>query len=179
MTGTYAGQFVMEGFLDFKLPVWQRVMLTRSIAIVPAISVLFLNISTLTNLDTYLNITQSVQLPFALVPCIKFAASKDILGDFAIGKCQFYFGTILGIGLFMMNFILLFDGNKFNHWYEYLIVGLVTLGYLILIGLACFFPTSPLKPISKEDLEDHEYDRIDVFAETEQSDDDAGASETL
>ena len=43
MTGTYAGQFVMEGFLNFTLPVWQRVMITRSIAIVPAICVLFLS----------------------------------------------------------------------------------------------------------------------------------------
>ena len=43
MTGTYAGQFVMEGFLNFKLPVYQRVLLTRSIAIVPAIIVTFMN----------------------------------------------------------------------------------------------------------------------------------------
>lgn len=43
MTGTYAGQFVMEGFLDFTLPVWQRVMLTRSIAIVPSLLILILS----------------------------------------------------------------------------------------------------------------------------------------
>jgi NRAMP (natural resistance-associated macrophage protein)-like metal ion transporter len=41
MTGTYAGQFVMEGFLNIKLPVYQRVLLTRAIAIVPAIMVTF------------------------------------------------------------------------------------------------------------------------------------------
>jgi len=60
MTGTYAGQFVMEGFLDFKLPVWKRVLLTRAIAIVPALSVVFYNFDTLTNIDTLLNITQSI-----------------------------------------------------------------------------------------------------------------------
>ena len=43
MTGTYAGQFVMEGFLDIKLPVWLRIIITRSVAIVPAITVTFLN----------------------------------------------------------------------------------------------------------------------------------------
>ena len=41
MTGTYAGQFVMEGFFDINLPVWKRVLVTRSIAILPAISVAF------------------------------------------------------------------------------------------------------------------------------------------
>lgn len=60
MTGTYAGQFVMEGFLDFTLPVWQRVLLTRSVAIVPALAVSFLGQGTLIEMDTWLNILQSV-----------------------------------------------------------------------------------------------------------------------
>ena len=85
MTGTYAGQFVMEGFLDFALPVWKRVLLTRSIAIFPALAVSFLGQEQLINLDTWLNILQSVQLPFALVPLIKFAADKNIMKEFAIG----------------------------------------------------------------------------------------------
>jgi natural resistance-associated macrophage protein len=54
MAGTYAGQFVMEGFFNIKLPVWKRVLVTRSIAILPAISVAF--ISNLDSLDTQLNI---------------------------------------------------------------------------------------------------------------------------
>jgi len=60
MTGTYAGQFVMEGFLNFTLPIWQRVLITRSIAIVPTITVIFLNSEILTEMDTYLNILQAV-----------------------------------------------------------------------------------------------------------------------
>ena len=56
MTGTYAGQFVMEGFLDIKLPIYQRVLITRAIAIVPAIFVTFFNENQITNLDSYLNI---------------------------------------------------------------------------------------------------------------------------
>jgi natural resistance-associated macrophage protein len=54
MTGTYAGQFVMEGFFDIKLPVWKRVAVTRSIAILPALSVAF--IQNFDDVDTYLNI---------------------------------------------------------------------------------------------------------------------------
>lgn len=42
MTGTYAGQFVMEGFVDIKLPVWKRVLTTRCIAVMPALIVAFI-----------------------------------------------------------------------------------------------------------------------------------------
>ena len=60
MTGTYAGQFVMEGFLDIQIPVWQRVLLTRSIALIPALSISFMPAGALTQMDTYLNILQSI-----------------------------------------------------------------------------------------------------------------------
>lgn len=56
MTGTYAGQFVMEGFLDFTLPIWQRVLITRSIAIIPSIIVTLLEKDSLTKMDSALNI---------------------------------------------------------------------------------------------------------------------------
>ena len=56
MTGTYAGQFVMEGFLEWKLPVWKRVFITRSIAIIPAMIVVFMNSESFTGLDNLLNI---------------------------------------------------------------------------------------------------------------------------
>lgn len=79
MTGTYAGQFVMEGFLDIKLPVWKRVFVTRSIAIMPALAVAF--ISDFDEVDTYLNILQAIQLPFALIPLLKFTSSPKIMGD--------------------------------------------------------------------------------------------------
>jgi natural resistance-associated macrophage protein len=62
------------------------VILTRSIAIVPAIIVTFLNDDSLLNLDTALNILQSIQLPFALVPLIKFVSNEKIMGIFAISK---------------------------------------------------------------------------------------------
>ena len=78
MTGTYAGQFVMEGFFDIKLVVWKRVLVTRSIAILPALGVAFMNY--FDDADNYLNILQSIQLPFALVPLLKFTSSEKIMG---------------------------------------------------------------------------------------------------
>jgi natural resistance-associated macrophage protein 2 len=76
----------MEGFLNFTLPVWKRVLLTRSIAIFPALAVSFLGSNELNVLDNWLNILQSVQLPFALLPLVKFAHDKNIMREFAIGK---------------------------------------------------------------------------------------------
>lgn len=68
MTGTYAGQFVMEGFIQLKLSPWKRVFITRCAAIVPAIIVAIAAQESLDTLDEWLNVLQSVQLPFALVP---------------------------------------------------------------------------------------------------------------
>jgi hypothetical protein len=165
MTGTYAGQFVMEGFLDFKLPVWQRVMITRAVAIVPALLVLFLNLndaSILTTMDTWLNILQSVQLPFALVPTIKFASSELIMGEFAMSRCSTIFATFCGVCLFLMNFVIVFVQKGETDWWVYLIIGIISIVYVTLIVLAIIVPVKPLKPISKEELEDHEYERVAV-----------------
>lgn len=107
MTGTYAGQFVMEGFLDFKLPVYQRVLITRSIAIAPALCVSFLNSELLTQMDTYLNVLQSVQLPFALAPLIKFVGSENIMSEFTASRWEIMFATAVGFCLFTMNFVVL------------------------------------------------------------------------
>jgi len=56
MAGTYAGQFVMEGFLNINLPVYKRLFLTRSVAIVPAFIVTLLNRDLLTQMDAFLNV---------------------------------------------------------------------------------------------------------------------------
>ena len=116
MTGTYAGQFVMEGFLDFTLPVWQRVLLTRSVALVPALVVSFLNPSYLTGMDNFLNILQSIQLPFALIPLIKFVGSKKIMGVFALSKTQIIISTLFGVSLFLNNFVVVFTKHFVWDW---------------------------------------------------------------
>jgi NRAMP (natural resistance-associated macrophage protein)-like metal ion transporter len=134
MTGTYAGQFVMEGFLDFKLPIYQRVLVTRSIAIVPALLVSFVDPATLTgSLDTYLNILQSVQLPFALVPLIKFVGSEKIMGEFVLPKWQIYFASIFGVFLFSMNFVIIAGESDTSNWWLNISLGLMAIVYIYFI----------------------------------------------
>eukprot|EP00122_Pirum_gemmata_P010489 Pgem_evm1s9700 len=66
MTGTYTGQFVMSGFLNLHLPKWKRVLITRSVAIMPAILVAIFAKAWLDQLDELLNVWQSILLPFAV-----------------------------------------------------------------------------------------------------------------
>lgn len=80
MTGTYAGQFVMQGFLHLRLPSWLQVGITRSIAIFPALIVAFND--SIDSLDGLINIMQAVQLPFALIPLLKFTSSSNLMSGF-------------------------------------------------------------------------------------------------
>jgi natural resistance-associated macrophage protein 2 len=71
MTGTYSGQFAMEGFLNLKWKRWQRVVVTRTIAIIPTFCVAFFSqIDDVTKLNDYLNAVMALQLPFATIPTI-------------------------------------------------------------------------------------------------------------
>ena len=75
MTGTYSGQFVMGGFLDLKVSKWKRIAITRSAAIAPTllVALAFRNQDTkLDSLNEWINVLQSVQLPFALIPVSLF-----------------------------------------------------------------------------------------------------------
>ena len=90
MTGTYSGQFAMEGFLNLKWKRWQRVLLTRTVAIVPTFLVAFYQrVDQLTGMNDLLNCLMSLMLPFALIPTVTFSSSKDVMGeDFASGRAS-------------------------------------------------------------------------------------------
>ncbi|XP_032801751.2 natural resistance-associated macrophage protein 2-like isoform X2 [Petromyzon marinus] len=83
MTGTYSGQFVMEGFLDLQWSRFRRTLVTRSIAIFPTLLVaIFQDVQHLTGMNDFLNVLQSLQLPFALVPILTFTSSKSLMEEF-------------------------------------------------------------------------------------------------
>uniref|UniRef100_A0A453JVL3 Metal transporter n=1 Tax=Aegilops tauschii subsp. strangulata TaxID=200361 RepID=A0A453JVL3_AEGTS len=88
ITGTYAGQFIMGGFLNLRLKKWLRALITRSFAIVPTIIVaLFFDSSdALDVLNEWLNVLQSIQIPFALIPLITLVSKEQVMGVFRIGR---------------------------------------------------------------------------------------------
>jgi natural resistance-associated macrophage protein len=88
MTGTYSGQFAMEGFLHIHISRWKRILITRTIAIAPTILVVIYSkgVSHITGLNDFLNCIQMLQLPFALLPVLTFTADARIMQEFSIGR---------------------------------------------------------------------------------------------
>jgi len=84
ITGTLAGQIVMEGFLRIRLPAFQRRVFTRGLAIVPAVAVLaWAGESGTMRLLLASQVILSLQLPFAIVPLIRFTSDPQLMGRFA------------------------------------------------------------------------------------------------
>ncbi|XP_040842445.1 natural resistance-associated macrophage protein 1 [Ochotona curzoniae] len=87
MTGTYAGQFVMEGFLKLRWSRFARVLLTRSCAILPTVLVaVFRDLQDLSGLNDLLNVLQSLLLPFAVLPVLTFTSMPALMHEFANGR---------------------------------------------------------------------------------------------
>ncbi|MCP8462506.1 Nramp family divalent metal transporter [Pseudomonas sp. ZM23] len=86
-TGTIAGQVIMDGFLQVKIPCWQRRLITRALALVPAlIGVLMLGDKAVGKLLVLSQVVLSLQLPFALWPLIRFTSDRGLMGEFANGR---------------------------------------------------------------------------------------------
>ncbi|XP_072395951.1 protein Malvolio-like [Diabrotica undecimpunctata] len=136
MTGTYAGQFAMEGFLDLRWSRWKRVLLTRSIAMVPTFcTAFFTSMSDLTSLNDYLNAVMSLQLPFALLPTIAFTSNKKIMGEFANGIILNAVSICLAVIIISINIFFvsekLYEANL--PLYALVIICIVAVGYFILV----------------------------------------------
>lgn len=83
-TGTIAGQVILEGFLNLKMPCYQRRLITRALALGPAlIGVLWLGEGSVGKLLVATQVVLSVQLPFAIYPLIRFTSSKRLMGSYA------------------------------------------------------------------------------------------------
>lgn len=110
ITGTYAGQFIMGGFLNLKLKKWVRSLITRSFAIIPTIIVaLFFDTEdpTMDVLNESLNVLQSVQIPFALIPLITLVSKDQIMGSFKIGNLTQALSWVVAAFLILINGYLL------------------------------------------------------------------------
>jgi manganese transport protein len=95
LTGTLAGQIVMEGFLNIRIRPWLRRLITRSIAIIPAIIVTIISGEKgTTNLLVLSQVILSLQLSFAVFPLVIFTSDKLKMGEFVNGltlKCLAWF----------------------------------------------------------------------------------------
>ncbi len=87
LTGTLAGQIVMEGYLQLRINPWLRRLLTRLIAIAPAVFVILMyGEEKVDDLLVFSQVVLSIQLGFAVIPLIHFVSDKKSMGEFVISK---------------------------------------------------------------------------------------------
>ena len=112
-TGTIAGQIIMEGFLDLKIPCWQRRVITRSLALVPAfLGVWWFGDGGIGKMLVLSQVVLSFQLPFAIWPLIRFTSSRALMGAFANGPvlklvAWSLFGVISGANVWLVGSVIL------------------------------------------------------------------------
>ncbi|OAY35527.1 metal transporter Nramp3 [Manihot esculenta] len=119
ITGTYAGQFIMGGFLNLRLKKWLRALITRSCAIVPTMIVALVfdtSEDTLDVLNEWLNVLQSIQIPFALIPLLCLVSKEQIMGTFKIGSVLKMVSWLVAGLVIVINGYLLIDffSNEVN-----------------------------------------------------------------
>ncbi len=86
ITGTLAGQVVMEGFMHWRIKPWVRRLITRSVAIIPAVVIIGLRgESSVTDLLILSQVVLALQLPFAMFPLLQFTSSKKRMGAWRNG----------------------------------------------------------------------------------------------
>ncbi|XP_028806902.1 metal transporter Nramp2 isoform X2 [Neltuma alba] len=112
ITGTYAGQFIMGGFLNLRLKKWLRALITRSFAILPTMVVaIVFNTSeaSLDILNEWLNVLQSMQIPFALIPLLTLVSKEQVMGTFRIGLVLERVAWTIAALIMVINGYLLLD----------------------------------------------------------------------
>ncbi|WP_268912297.1 Nramp family divalent metal transporter [Lentilactobacillus sp. SPB1-3] len=86
ITGTLAGQIIMEGFINLKMPMWAQRLLTRLISVTPVLAFAIYyhgNEAKIEDLLTFSQVFLSVALPFAVIPLVIFTSDKKLMGRFA------------------------------------------------------------------------------------------------
>ena len=152
ITGTLAGQIVMEGYLRLRLNPWIRRLLTRVIAIIPAVIVILINGED--NIDSLLVLSQvilSMQLGFAIIPLIHFVSDKRAMGVFVIKPWVQVLAWFITVVLVYLNLRMLFgqatayfaeSNNTF--WKAAIILG--GLIFIVLLLCSIIYPLIKRKP---------------------------------
>jgi manganese transport protein len=152
ITGTLAGQIVMEGYLRLRINPWIRRLMTRLIAIIPAVIVILINGEN--NIDSLLVLSQvilSMQLGFAIIPLIHFVSDKKTMGAYTIKPFIQVLAWLITAVLVYLNLRMLI-GQTVNYFTEsdnlfwkiaIVIGGLI---FLVLLVTTIFYPLIKRKP---------------------------------
>jgi manganese transport protein len=133
LTGTLAGQIVMEGYLQLRINPWLRRLITRLIAIVPAVLVILIyGEEKVDDLLVFSQVVLSLQLGFAVIPLIHFVSDKSTMGEFAIKTGTKIIAWLVAIILVFLNVklvgeetIKLFASNAMWFWKLLLVLAIL------------------------------------------------------
>ena len=104
ITGTLAGQVVMEGFMHWRIKPWVRRLITRSLAILPAVVIIGVRgSSSVTDLLTLSQVVLALQLPFAMFPLLQFTSSRQRMGKWRNGGLLLVAGWASAILITLMD----------------------------------------------------------------------------
>lgn len=149
VTGTLAGQIIMEGYLQFRMKPWVRRILTRLIAIVPAVIVIYIFGESVTGkLLIFSQVVLSLQLGFAIIPLIHFVSDKTKMKGFHISKITQIAAWLIALVIVSLNAKLVFDEirgwleaaeNPIVLWFTVVPLAIGFLGLLLYIVFQPFF----------------------------------------
>lgn len=112
ITGTLTGQIVMEGFINFRLPVWQRRLITRLIAIIPVIVSIYIwgdKGNVIEKLLVYTQVFLNIALPISMIPLIYLTSSKKRMGKFVNCKPFIILSWLVTVVLVVLNLQLIIE----------------------------------------------------------------------
>jgi manganese transport protein len=110
LTGTLAGQIIMEGYLNLRIQPWIRRIITRLLAIIPAVfTIVYFGEGATGQLLILSQVILSLQLGFAVIPLIHFVSDKQTMGNFAIGIYTKVFAWLIAGVIVMLNARLVFE----------------------------------------------------------------------
>ena len=110
ITGTLAGQIIMEGFIHLRMPLWAQRLLTRLISIAPVLAFAIYyngNEAKIEGLLTFSQVFLSIALPFAMIPLILFTSDKKLMGAFVNRPWVKYLSWIVAVILIILNIQLI------------------------------------------------------------------------
>lgn len=147
ITGTLAGQIVMEGHLNLRIQPWIRRLITRLLAIIPAFfTIIYFGEDALGELLVLSQVVLSLQLGFAIVPLIHFNSDPNLMKNFSIKpwvKVLAWTSAIIIIGLnikLVTEEIIQWASADTTNWWVYLLIIPLSIGILILLGYILVHP---------------------------------------
>jgi manganese transport protein len=152
VTGTLAGQIVMEGYLRLRINPWVRRLLTRLLAIVPAIIVIYIfGEHEVDNLLILSQVILSMQLGFAIIPLIHFVSDRKTMGEFTIKPVVKIAAWLIAAILIYLNIrmvgtetVMFFNSSNSVIWKTVIIAG--SLGFLVLLMYTIIYPLFYKRP---------------------------------